>query len=342
MIRSFCSLAAVTLGAAFLAPIPVSADSATSEMAGAANALLAALDAPRRAQAVFELKDVERYNWNIIPRERKGLCWKEMTSAQRHLATSLLASGLSQRGFVKATTIMSLEQILLELEQGKGPKRDPEVYFWSIFGTPAETGTWGWRVEGHHVSLNFTIVDGKFASSTPSMFGTNPAEVREGPRKGLRVMGNEEDLGRQLIRSLDAAQRGEAIFAEKAPAEVTTLGLRNATPTQPAGIPAAKLNGPQKKLLRQVIEEFVRRARPEIADADLAEMDAAGFDKIAFAWAGSDQPGQGHYYRIQGPTFLLEYDNTQNNANHVHAVWREFKGDFGEDLLARHYQETKH
>lgn len=342
MIRTLFRLAAGALSVALLGTLPAGADSATSEMAGAANALLAALDAPKKAQATFELKDGERFNWTIIPRERKGLCWKDMTPAQRHLATSLLASGLSQRGFVKATTIMSLEQILLELEQGKGPKRDPEVYFWSLFGTPSETGTWGWRVEGHHVSLNFTIVEGRFVSSTPSMFGTNPAEVREGPRKGLRVMGAEEDLGRQLIRSLDAAQRSEAIVAEKAPADVVTIGLRNATPLQPDGLSAAKLNGPQKKLLRQIIEEYVRRARPEIADADLAEIDAAGFDKLTFAWAGPDQPGQGHYYRVQGPTFLLEYDNTQNNANHVHAVWREFKGDFGEDLLARHYRETPH
>lgn len=323
-------------------PFRGSAHDAAEEMAGAASALLASLDDAHRARMTFELKDEERSNWNIIPRERKGVSWKELNPAQRHLATALLATGLSQRGFVKATTIMSLEQILLELEQGKGPKRDPENYFWSIFGQPSAKGTWGWRVEGHHVSLNFTVVDGQRISATPSMLGTNPAEVRDGPRKGLRVMGAEEDLGRELLKSLDPEQRKEAIILADAPKEVLTLGLRKALPLTPAGISAARLGPAQKKLLRRLLEEYVRRARAEVADADLAEIDTAGFDKLTFAWAGSDQPGLGHYYRIQGPTFLLEYDNTQNNANHVHAVWREWAGDFGQDLLEEHYKHSAH
>ena len=312
------------------------------EMAGAAKALMATLDDAQRSRLVFEIKDPERQNWNIIPRDRKGLCWKDLTTPQRQLATALLASGLSQRGFVKATTIMSMEQILLELEQGKGPRRDPENYYWSVFGDPSPNGTWGWRVEGHHVSLNFTIADGQKISATPSMFGTNPGEVRQGPRKGLRVMGAEEDLGRSLIQGLDADQRKQAIFAEKALPEVVTLGAAKAKPLEPAGIPAAKLNSAQQKLLRQIIEEYARRARPEVADADLKQIDDAGFEKVTFGWAGSDQPGQGHYYRVQGPTFLLEYDNTQNNANHVHAAWREFHGDFGLDVIAEHYRATPH
>lgn len=320
----------------------VAAATPAAEMAGAARALLAALDEPQRARATFEMKDAERENWHIIPRERKGLTWKDMNPAQRHLATALLASGLSQRGFVKATTIMSLEQILLELEQGKGPRRDPENYFWSIFGQPSDEGTWGWRVEGHHVSLNFTIVDGRHISSTPSMFGTNPAEVREGPRKGLRVMGAEEDLGRELFRSLDDGQKKVALIMAEAPPETLTIAIRKGLPLTPTGIEAAHMNPEQVKLLRRVIEEYVRRARPEVADADLAEIDKAGFGRVTFGWAGSDAPRKGHYYRIQGPTFLLEYDNTQNNANHVHAVWREFKGDFGFDVLAEHYRSTPH
>lgn len=343
MIRPHSWAASLSLLAvALLKSVSTLAGSAAEEMAGAANALLAAMDESQRARITFDLKADERANWNIIPRERKGFTWKEMAPAQRHLATALLVSGLSQRGFIKASTIMSLEQILLELEQGKGPKRDPENYFWSIFGTPSEKGTWGWRVEGHHMSLNFTIVDGQHISATPSMFGTNPGEVREGPRKGLRVMGAEEDLGRELFRSLDADQKKEALILGEVPKEVFTLGVRKAVPLTPAGIPVAKLNGAQKKLLRRVLEEYVRRARAEIADADLAQIDAAGFDKVTFAWAGTDQPGQGHYYRLQGPTFLLEYDNTQNNANHVHAVWREISGDFGADLLAEHYKNSPH
>ncbi len=303
---------------------------------------LAGLDDTQRKVATFEFKDPERLNWHFIPRDRKGLSWKQMSPAQRHLATSLLASGLSQRGLIKATTIMSLEQILLELEQGRGPKRDPEEYYWSLFGTPAPKGTWGWRVEGHHLSLNFTVVDGSVASATPSFLGTNPAEVRQGPRAGLRVLAAEEDLGRDLLRSLDPEQRQTAVVAPTAPPDVLSGASRKAEPLQPEGLAAARMTDAQQALLRKLVEEYLRRARPEVADADLLQIEKAGWGKVAFAWAGPTEPGKGHYYRVQGPTFLLEYDNTQNDANHVHAVWREFHGDFGDDVLARHYRETPH
>lgn len=343
MIRSWSVNRALGLClAGLLTPWVARAQSPSVEMAGAANAFLASLDEAARARTTFPMDQDERRNWHIIPRERRGLSWKDMTPAQRHLATALLASGLSQRGFVKAKTIMSLEQILLELEQGRGPTRDPELYFWSVFGMPSPTGTWGWRVEGHHVSLNFTIVDGQHVSATPSMFGANPAEVRQGPRQGLRVMGAEEDLGRELFRSLDERQRSVALVAGQAPPEILSGFARKASPLQPDGLAASRLTSAQKKILRRLIEEYVRRVRAEVAEADLARIDKAGFEKVHFAWAGPDAPGQGHYYRVQGPTFLLEYDNTQNNANHIHAVWRDFDGDFGDDLLARHYRETPH
>ncbi len=321
---------------------PARAHTPGEEMAGAASTWLAALDAAQRGQAVFALGDGERVNWHFIPRDRKGLAWRDMTPAQRHLATGLLASGLSQRGLVKAATIMSLEQILLEIEQGKGPRRDPEGYYWTVFGEPSATGTWGWRVEGHHLALNFTIVGGRQVASSPSMFGSNPAEVREGPRRGLRVLAAEEDLGKELLRSLSPEQRKIAVISAEAPKDVITGAERKVKPLEPKGLAAENLNGAQQKLLRQVLEEYARRCRPEVADEDLAEIDRAGFGQISFAWAGGDQPGQGSYYRVQGPTFLLEYDNTQNNANHIHAVWRKFSGDFGDDLLARHYQSTAH
>jgi hypothetical protein len=312
------------------------------EMADAANAWLASLTNEQRARAYFEFKNDERLNWHFIPRERRGLPWKDMEPAQRHLASALLSSGLSQRGYIKATTIMSLEQILKELEQDRGPHRDPENYYWSIFGQPAPHGTWGWRVEGHHLALNFTIVEGEYFASSPSMFGSNPAEVRQGSRAGLRVLAAEEDLGRELVRSLDADQRSKALVSDTAPRDVLTGAERKVSPLSPTGLAAAAMTDSQKKLLRRLLEEYARRARAELADADLARIDKEGFDKVHFAWAGSEQPGQGHYYRVQGPTFLLEYDNTQNNANHIHAVWRDFTGDFGEDILARHYRETPH
>ena len=312
------------------------------EMAEAAQHWLASLTAEQRAAATFELKAGERLNWHFIPRARLGLPLKQMTPAQRHLAQGFLATALSHRGYLKATTIMSLEQVLLEIEQGKGPTRDPELYYFSVFGVPAAKGTWGWRVEGHHLSLNFSLVEGEPVSVTPSFMGSNPAEVREGPRQGLRVLGREQDLGLALMRSLTEAQRKVAVLSETAPADVVSGTNRVTDPLKPLGLPASQLNEAQREQLKALVSEYVRRYRPELADQDLKQMAAAGAEQIYFAWAGGTEPGQGSYYRVQGPTFLLEYDNTQNNANHIHTVWRDFTRDFGGDLLKRHYEETPH
>lgn len=312
------------------------------EMADAANHFLAALTPEQNAKATFELKDEERSNWNFVPLIRKGLTFKEMTPSQRLLGQALLASAMSQRGYIKAVTIMSLDDILRELEQGKGSVRDPELYYLSIFGKPEATGTWGWRVEGHHLSLNFTITDGKAIAVTPSFFGSNPAEVRTGPRAGLSVLGVEECLGRQFVKSLNDEQKKIAIYTNTAPREIITGNQRKANELLPMGLAAAKMDKAQQELLRQIIEEDVRRYRPELADADLKQIEQAGWEKIFFAWAGGVEPGEGHYYRVQGPTFLMEFDNTQNNANHIHAVWRDLKNDFGEDLLRHHYEEVPH
>ena len=325
-----------------LAAGPTPAEIAAHDMAQAANNLLAALSPDQKARATFELKDDERLNWHFIPRDRKGLPLKEMTPAQRSLAVALLGSALSQRGLMKAATIMSLEEVLRDMEQGKGPVRDPERYFFSIFGKPANTGTWGWRVEGHHLSLNFTLVDGKAESVTPSFFGSNPGEVREGQRQGLRVLGTEEDLGRQLVKLLNPEQRAVAIISETAPKEIVTGADRKAKELTPPGLAAAKMTAAQKELLVQLIKEYVQRYRPELANEDWKKIETAGIQKIHFAWAGGVEPKQPHYYRLEGPTFLMEYDNTQNDANHIHTVWRDFAGDFGEDLLKRHYEQTPH
>jgi Protein of unknown function (DUF3500) len=310
---------------------------APEEMAAAAKTLLAALNDDQRAKAAFAFEADERENWHFIPKERKGLTLKEMIPAQRHLAYALLNTGLSQRGFGQATTIMSLEQILQDLE---GPTRkfprDPELYHVSIFGTPDAKGTWGWRVEGHHLSVNFTIVDGKVAAGTPSFMGTNPAEVRSGPRSGLRVLGAEEELGRELVKSLTEAQRKVAVIDTKAPDDILTLATRKADLGKPVGLPLGELNADQHALAVKLIRAYVDRLRWEVASADFAKIEAAGLDNIRFAWAGGFERGQRHYYRVHGPTFVLEYDNTQNDANHVHAVWRDFAGDFGRDILAEH------
>lgn len=318
------------------------AHSAFEEMAEAANRFLVALTGEQRAQATFDFKQEERFNWHFIPKDRKGLPLKQMTPDQRHLAYGLLNSGLSQQGFGKVTAIMSLEQILKEIEQGRGPNRDPELYFFSIFGLPGAQATWGWRVEGHHLSLNFTIIGGKEVSVTPSFLGSNPGEVRQGPRRGLRVLAPDEDLARQLASSLDETQKKSAIFSETAPKDIITSNARKINPLEPAGLPVSKMNAEQKTVLLRLVQEYVNRYRQELAAQDLKKIDQADWAKVHFAWAGGLPAGQGHYYRVQGPTFLMEYDNTQNEANHIHAVWRDLTNDFGDDLLRRHYEQNPH
>ena len=331
-----------------LAVLPARAHSAddaqavAEEMAAAANTLLATLTTEQGAKATYPLADNERFNWHFVPRERKGLPFKEMTPEQKHLAHALLSTALSHRGYLKASTIMSLEPVLRDLEQGKGPTRDPELYFVTIFGKPDPTGTWGWRLEGHHLAMNFMIVGGKEISVTPSFLGSNPGEIREGPRKGLRVLGAEEDLARQLVKSLNDEQKKVAIYTNVAPREIITGNDRKAKGLTPVGISAAKLNKAQTEMLWRVIKEYVYRYRPELADQDLKRIEKGGLKSLYFAWAGTVEPKEGHYYRVQGPAFLLEYDNTQNNANHVHAVWRDFEHDFGDDLLRQHYESVPH
>ena len=282
-----------------------------------------------------------RLDWHFVPKDRKGTTLKEMTPEQRHLTTALLAASLSSQGLMKVSSIMSLEAILAALE---GPNRrfprDPELYHISIFGEPGPGKTWAWRFEGHHLSLSFTVVKGQHISATPSFMGTNPDIVMDGPRKGLQVLAEEENLGLELANSLTATQKSKAIFSDKAPADILTEAKRKVSPLEPQGIGWADLNGDQRELVWKLVKLYVQRARGEIADADLKKITDAGQDKLHFAWAGGFKHGEGHYYRIQGPTFLVEYDNTQNNANHIHAVYRDFANDFGEDLLKRHYDEA--
>ena len=336
-------LVGVVLSLFLFAVVRASAHSPAEEMGDAAKHFLASLTPEQQAKAWFELKDDERKNWHFIPRERKGLPIKEMTPAQRNLAHALLSTGMSQRGYAKAVTIMSLEQVLYDLEgAGRRFPRDAELYFVSIFGQPGDKQAWGWRVEGHHLAINFIIANGKDISATPSFMGTNPAEVREGPRKGLRVLAAEEDLARQLVKSFDAGQKKIAIYTNTAPADIITGAERKAKVLATTGLPASRMNKDQSKVLLELIREYVQRHRPEVADRDLEKIQKAGFTKIYFAWAGGLERGEKHYYRIQGPTFLMEYDNTQNDANHIHAVWRDFENDFGDDLLRKHYEQTPH
>lgn len=316
---------------------------AAEEMAAAAQAWWAALAPEQQAKARFEFEDPNRVDWHFVPRERKGLPYKDMNSAQRCLAVAFLSSGLSTRGFIQAESIMSLDQILKDMEPGppKTPYRDPENYSFTLFGQPGDTSTWGWRVEGHHFSVNFTIVDGKQVVGGPVFYGTNPAEIRTGPRKGLRILALEEDLGFALVNSLTDDQKKIAVIDAKAPKELITGNERKANPGPPVGIAFPDLNASQKKALVALTELYAHKLRSELADDDVDKIEKSGWDKVHFAWAGALVPGQPHYYRIHGATFLAEFDSVQG-ANHIHSVWRDSANDFGEDLLKEHYAAHPH
>jgi hypothetical protein len=311
------------------------------------------------------MDSADRTHWNFIPTSmfpRQGLPIKEMTEPQRKLAHELLKSGLSQRGYTTTTTVMSqLEAILRDTEAaaraakpapaptgggggggGQPVVRDPELYFFTVFGTPAAKSTWGWRVEGHHVSLHFTVADGNAVVAAPTFWGSNPAEVREGAQKGLRALDKEQDAGRGLVMALDDTQRKTAIFTETAPSDILSKTDVTINPLSPGGLAASAMTPKQRELLMQLIDVYTSQMAPDIASDRQAEIKKAGVDKIAFAWAGPVEPGQKHYYRVQGPTFLIEFDNTQNNGNHIHSVWRDFDSDFGRDLLREHLAAVKH
>ncbi len=310
-------------------------------MTDTAKNFLASLTPEQKAKVAFRFEDDERFDWHFIPKERKGLPFREMQPYQKHLASALLNAGLSQRGYQKASTIMSLEDVLRKLENDDGERRNPEKYYFSIFGEPSEKGTWGYRVEGHHVSLNFTLANGVVAAS-PNFFGANPAEVRQGPRAGLRVLAREEDLGRELLTALTPEQKAVAIVSKQAYKDILTLASRQAAlEGRPNGLLASKMNAHQRDLLAKLLDEYVYDFPDDIAQARLDKVKKAGTN-LYFAWAGVEERGGPHYYRIQSPAFLIEFDNTQNNNNHIHSVWRDYQGDFGRDLLKEHYTSTPH
>jgi hypothetical protein len=323
-------------------PIPaLAADSPATLMAAAAQKFVGTLDPAQKAKAQLPFDSEERFNWFYIPKERIGLPLKQMTGPQREAALALLHAGLSEKGYTKAEAIRALEPVLAEIE--KNPvRRDPELYYVSIFGEPSPTGTWGWRYEGHHLSQNWTVVRGQSIASSPQFFGSNPAEVRNGPKKGTRVLAAEEDLARALLGSLTEAQRAKAVISAEAPDDMLTANTRKAAIQEDRGISHEELTPDQRGLLMAILEEYAGAQQRTVAQARLEAIRAAGLGKLKFAWMGGLERGQRHYYRIQGPTFLIEYDNTQNDANHIHAVWRDFNGDFGVDLLSAHYRTSPH
>jgi hypothetical protein len=336
---------ASTLVVAFMGAVMVASQRSAATMAAAANKFLGGLSAEQRAKASLPFEGEERLRWHFIPNEmfpRKGLMIKEMSEAQRTQAHDLLKTGLSQRGYMTVTGIIALEDILKAVETGGKMARDREEYYFSVFGTPSAQGAWGWRVEGHHVSLRFTVVKGVAIASSPAFLGTNPAEVRDGAQKGLRLLATREDTGRALVGALDTAQRAVAIINTVAPTDIVTANKNDITPLEPAGIASGSLTAKQRELLMQVIDAYSSAMEADIAADRAKRIQQAGADKITFAWAGETERGKKHYYRVQGPTFLIEFDNTQNDGNHVHSVWRDFTGDFGRDLLREHLKSVAH
>lgn len=333
-------LAAGLVGAACLSK---ESESAGVRMSDAAATLVNSFNDDQKSKALFAFDSKERTNWWFVPLQkdkkplRKGLRLEHMTGEQKEAAKALLRTGTSASGFVKATTIMSLEAVLAELEKNGANVRDPGWYFLSIFGTPSKAGKWGWRVEGHHLSLNFVVDRGKIVASTPAFFGANPAliknETEKGPKKGQRTLSQAEDLAQQLFASLNDDQKKEARQAKLFP-EIEQ-GKPAAHLGAPRGVPAAKMNEKQRDLLMQLIQSYANRRPPEVAEKEMADVKSAGTDKIHFAFAQDDtKPGKPYTYRIQGPTFIIEFLNVQadsagNPANHIHSCWRDPKGDFG-------------
>ncbi len=309
----------------------------TKDMVDAAHSFLNSLNDQQKENAALDWNSKERTNWHFVPRVRAGLPLKEMTIYQQQLAFALLSTGMSSPGMKKSFQIMVLEQVLHELENN-APHRDPSLYYIAVFGTPGMDGTWGWRVEGHHSSVNFTLSGAKVISSTPLFMGANPHKVLDGPHKGLRVLGAEEDLARKIINSLNDEQRKAVLISAEAPRDIFTGAQPRVDPLAPDGLPVSAMTEAQAKMVFELIKEYIYRVRPVFAERDILEIEES-LEDITFAWAGKTTPGEAHYYRVQGPTFLLEYDNIQNNNNHSHTVWRDFNGDFGMDILKKHYEE---
>ena len=317
-----------------------------SDMAKAADLFLQTLSEKQKTKIQFRFDEDERYNWNYVPRSRKGLTLNEMSDKQIKSAFALLRTALSDTGFNKANSIIQLENVLREVESRpvNDTYRDRGNYSFSIFGNPATDAIWGWRLEGHHVAFNFSSEDNRLVSGTPGFLGSNPAVVLSGSEKGKYILKDETELGFALLHSLNEEQRNKAIISNEAPGEILTAASRRAMINDPKGILYNELNGSQQKIFMQLLSIYIHRYTRSFADVMMKEIEEAGLNDLRFAWAGDQQPGIGHphYYRIQGPTIIIEYDNIQNNANHIHTVIRDLKNDFGGDELMKHYKNNQH
>lgn len=308
----------------------------------AANRFIDMLSAEQKMETVFPFDTEERYNFHFVPLQRKGITFNEMNPAQKQAALDLLKSCQGEEAFRKTNEIIQLEIVLKALENRKPEDnyRDPGNYHISVFGIPSAENIWGWRFEGHHISFNFSFNKQKLSSGTPAFIGSNPAIVLSGPEKGKQVLKDETELGFALLHSLQNNQLAKALIDTVAFKDILSFDKRNAMMGQPAGIRYAELDAKQKAAMLALVKLYVNRFTKLFANDMLKEIQQNGLDNLWFAWAGSQeqQLGKGTYYRVQGPTILIEYDNTQNNANHIHSVLRDLKHDFGGDELLEHYK----
>ncbi|MCB0656789.1 MAG: DUF3500 domain-containing protein [Saprospiraceae bacterium] len=304
---------------------------------------LHALNPDQRDKITLAFEDASKSTWHFIPSSmwaRPGIPLGVLNRNQKDLFFEMLHQALSETGYTKTMKIIGLENVLLEMS-GDSVMRDPDKYFIAIYGNPEIDSLWSWRFEGHHISLNFTILNGK-TSVAPRFFGANPAVIPSGPRKGERTLDREEDLGFDLIHSMTGEQQQKAIFQEQPFYEIVTSNSPEISPMDPVGISFAELNKSQQAILLELIQEYLSSMPKHLAMERMANLQTEELDAIRFGWAGGTHAGEGHYYRVQGKTFLIEFDNTQNNANHIHSVWRDFTGDFGRDLIRLHYLHSNH
>ena len=338
LIRVIVSLALIaTLSG--LAVLAQKAETPGIKMTAAAEKLIGSLNDDQKKKALFAYDSEERTNWNFIPLQdkdkkstRKGVPLEDLSADQKKLALELLRTGVSPSGYEKATTIMSLEGILKELEKDGAMVRNPSWYFVTIFGKPSADGKWGWRIEGHHLSLNFVVDRGQIAAVTPAFFGANPATVKAGPKAGLRTLPGAEDHAIDLFKSLDEEQKKLA-FKDK-PFDEPEQKKAAPNPGKPQGVPAKKMTDEQKATLMKLLEDYTSRMPEACGKVELDEAKKAGIDEIHFAFSGGTEPGQPRTYRVQGPTFVVEFlniqpDSAKNPANHIHSCWRRIHGDFG-------------
>jgi hypothetical protein len=334
---------ALTAAALLVTAPALAADAVGMAFAAAATGFVATLDDRQRRQLEFAFEDGERFDWHYTPRRRKGLPLGEMAPGQREAALALVRTGLSESGYGKVAGVIALEGLLREIE---GAWRDPDLYFLTLFGKPGSDGPWALRMEGHHLSLHFTLLDGAVMATTPMFFGANPAEVQGGPRKGFRLFAAEEDAALKLLHSLEPGQRAQAVIAASSYGDIVSRNARELDPMKPEGLAARHLDDAQRAVLMQLIGAFARTLRPDLAAQRLARVEKGGADAITFAWAGRTPPAGDfrgpYYFRIQGPLFLIEFDRTQNRGNHAHAVWRDYENDWGRDVLREHFLRKPH